>query len=74
MSVQTGGGGGIRLNIKAKLLGGFLIVVTLIVVLVVVVYVNLQTIERASDRLLYEEVPVADHAMELMVLARNEQQ
>ncbi len=63
-----------RLSIKAKLLGGFLTVVVLMAVIIVVVNVNLQSIARASDRMLYEKVPVADHAMELKVMARNEQQ
>jgi len=62
-----------KLN-KVKLLGGFLIVVALMAVMVVVVYVNLQTIARASDRILFEEVPVAEHTMGLMVKARDEQQ
>lgn len=77
MAVQTtqvGGRQRIRLNVKTRLFGGFLIVVALTIVLVVVVYANLQTIEQASNRLLYKEVPMADHAMRLMILARNEQQ
>ncbi len=63
-----------KLNVKAKLLGGFLTVVALMAVMLIVVYVSIQGIARASDRLLYREYPVADHAMNLMIHARNEQQ
>ncbi|MCC7354164.1 MAG: HAMP domain-containing protein [Anaerolineae bacterium] len=63
-----------RLNIKAKLLGGFLIVIALMVAMIVVVYMNVQTIGRATDRMLDEEFPVVDHAMNMMILARQEQE
>jgi len=63
-----------KLSIKAILLGGYLIVVGLAVLIVAVVIINLKTIERASDALLYEQVPIADHTMGLIIEVRNEQQ
>ena len=62
-----------KLNIKVKLLGGFLAVVALIVVLIAVVYLNLGSIQKASDRIVKEEFPVTDHAMNMIILARSEQ-
>lgn len=54
-----------RINIRTKLLGGFLVVVALMITIVVVVYLNLGVIEKASDRILYEEVRVTDHVMNI---------
>ncbi|MFQ5341608.1 MAG: HAMP domain-containing protein, partial [Anaerolineae bacterium] len=63
-----------NLSIRAKLLGGFLVVVALMAVIVVSVYINLGTIGRTSDRVLEEEMPLAEHIANLIAQARNEQQ
>ncbi|MFQ5344028.1 MAG: HAMP domain-containing protein, partial [Anaerolineae bacterium] len=62
-----------KLNIKVKLLGSFLVVVALMAVILVVVYVNAQSIARASDRMFSQDYPMADHALNLIIHARNEQ-
>jgi methyl-accepting chemotaxis protein len=64
----------VKITIKAKLLGGFMAVVALMVVIIISVYINLGVLQRASDKMLAEDYPVADLSMELMILVRNEQQ
>jgi CHASE3 domain sensor protein len=64
----------VKLNIRTKLLFGYLPVIILMSATLVVWYLGIKSIEQVSDRLLHEQVPIADHAMELMVQVRNEQQ
>lgn len=63
-----------KVSIKVKLLGGFFTAVALMAVMIVVVYFNLRAIDQASDHLIEEAFSVENYTMELMTVARNEQQ
>ena len=63
-----------KFNIKTKLLGGFLTILAMMAVMIVVVYLKLGSIQKASDKIVEEEFPVADHAMNMIILVRSEQE
>ena len=63
-----------KLNIKVKLMGGYLVMLSLMAINLIVVYYNFKSVERAAESLLEEQVPIVDHATELMIDIRNEQQ
>jgi len=62
-----------RLNIRTKLLGGFMIVVVLLLAVFGIGYNGLHTVGNAADTIL-DETDHADHVMEIKALVLNEWQ
>jgi len=62
-----------RMNIRTKLLGGFMIVVALLLAVFVIAYNGLNRVGNATDVIL-EEVDHADYVMEIKALVANEWQ
>jgi len=62
-----------RLNIRTKLLGGFMIVVVLLLAVFGIGYNGLNTVGNAADTIL-DETDHADHVMEIKALVLNEWQ
>ena len=63
-----------RLNIRTKIMGGYLTTIGWMAVLIAVVIASLNTLGRGSDALLNQQFPVVDYSKELMAHIRNEQQ
>jgi methyl-accepting chemotaxis protein len=61
------------MNIRTKLLGGFMIVVALLLVVFGIAYNGLNSVGNAADTIL-EETDHADHVMEIKALVANEWQ
>ncbi len=62
-----------KLSIKAKLLGSFMLIVGFMIVILVTVYVNLRAMNYTVDKLVNKGFATAGHAMNLTILAQHEQ-
>ncbi len=62
-----------RLGIRTKLLGGFFTPVALMATIIGVIYINFHVVDGITSSVSTAAMPIADHAMNLGMLARQEQ-
>ncbi len=63
-----------RVSIRVKLIGSFLLAILAMVIILIVSITSLTSIRHKVDTLTDRELVVAEHATELRAMARNEQQ